>query len=658
MPHKKEQAKEKQVLKFAADEAQVLNLVARSLYSDKDIFLREMISNASDALDKLRYQALSDDGLYGDDKDLKVRIAFSPERNTITISDNGIGMTYDETIAHLGTIARSGTKAFKEALSEEASSKDASAHDSQLIGQFGVGFYSAFVVADKVEVRTRKAGAASDEAVMWASNGQSDYTIAMEPKSARGTDITLFINDDAKDYLNDYKLKEVIHKFSDHIAFPIQMEAKADEADASEAEEGDKEEKAKVSSDEAPVWETVNQAKALWTRSKAEVSEEEYQGFYKHISHDFENPLAWSHNKVEGSSEYTSLLYIPGRAAFDLYQPDAKRGLKLYVKRVFIMEDADQMMPSYLRFVKGMVDADDLPLNISRELLQSNRVVDRIRTGCVKRVLSMLEKMAKNDQEQYGTFWDQFGAVLKEGPAQDYANKDRIAKLLRFASTYDDEQKQRISLEDYVARMKPDQDSIYFLTSDTFASAKSSPLLEVFREKAVEVLLLTDPVDEWLVSHMGEFEGKQLQSVAKGDINLDGEASKEKEEEAKEESHQYEGLLKQMKDHLGEQVNEVRLSKRLRSSPSCVVYDEADMGGHMQRLMQAMGQDAPKAKPILELNPDHALIKRLHALSDDAKVQQWSDILLMQAMLSEGEKLEDTTGFVAKLNQLWQDLSV
>lgn len=602
---------------FEAEVSQLLELVAKSLYSNKEIFLRELISNASDAADKLRYEALSDAALFENDPELKIWIEFNEESQTLTIRDNGIGMNREEIVENLGTIAKSGTRAFRELL------KSDDTQESQLIGQFGVGFYSAFIVSDKVVVRSRRAGMNAEQGVEWESEGKGEFKVKNIEREQRGTEIVMHLKDDEKEFLDEMRLKTVITKYSDHIMLPIMMK------------------------DEA-----VNSAKALWTLSKNEISDEDYQALYKHISHDFEDPLTWAHNKVEGNLEYTSLLYIPARAPFDLWMREQRRGLKLYVKRVFIMDDADHFMPLYLRFVKGIIDSNDLPLNISREILQSNRTIDRMRSACVKRVLDMLDKMAENDKEKYAKFWAEFGAVLKEGPAEDFANKDRIAKLLRFASTHDGEQAETTSLQDYLDRMKEGQEAIYYIIADNFMAAKNSPLLEVFHKKGIEVLLLSDRVDEWLLNSLTEFEGKPLQSVSRGSLDLgdldDEETKKQQEEKEKD----FDDIVTKIKTALGKQVKEVRLTHRLTESPACVVFDENDMTGHMQRLMQSAGQQFDKTLPILELNPDHAILQKVKSETNTDRLDRWSKVLLNQALIAEGETLENPAEFVRELNQL------
>lgn len=627
---------QQQTLSFEAETKQLLHLVAHSLYSNKEVFMRELISNSSDAADKLRYEALSDNALFEGDPDLKIWVKFNKDNNTITITDNGIGMTRDDVIANLGTIARSGTRAFKELLSGD------NAKDSQLIGQFGVGFYSAFIVADKVVVKTRRAGMSADQGVYWESEGHGEYTIKNIDRRSRGTEITLYMKKDDSEFVDGYRLRTIIRKYSDHILMPVVM----DKIDPAADEKKDDKEIV------VPEEEVVNQANALWTLSKSDITDEQYQDLYKHISHDFQEPLAWAHNRVEGKNEYISLLYIPKRAPFDLWNREQQRGLKLYVKRVFIMDDAEQLMPMYLRFVKGVVDSSDLPLNISREILQSNRTIDTIKSGCVKRVLGMLEKIANNDADKYAEFWKEFGEVLKEGPAEDFANKDRIAKLLRFNSTHTEGEDAMTSLEDYVSRMKEDQKAIYYIVADSYNAAKYSPLLEVFKKKGVEVLLMHHRVDEWLVSHLNEFDGKQLQSVSKGALDLgdldDQESKKKHEEDAKE----FSKAVNRIKDALGDQVKDVRVTNRLTDSPSCVVFDENDMTGHMARLLQAAGQAAPESKPILELNPEHAILLKIKDETNDDIMGRWARLLLGQAMLAEGEALKNPAEFVKDINEL------
>ena len=638
-------AAQQETLSFGADVNQLLELVAHSLYSNPEIFLRELISNASDAADKLRYEALSDAALYENNSELKIWILVDKENRTITIRDNGIGMNREEVIANLGTIAKSGTRAFREKISGTSGNGETQKNDSQLIGQFGVGFYSAYVVADNVIVRTRRAGMTVDQGVYWESNGKGEFNVKNIDLKSRGTEITLYIKKEMDEYLDPFRLRSIITKYSDHIVLPIMME-KLDKP-------SDKKDETVV-----PEEEVVNQANALWTLSKSEIKDEQYNELYKHIAHDFENPLTWAHNKVEGKLEYTSLLYIPKRAPFDLWNREAMRGLKLYVKRVFIMDNADHFMPLYLRFIKGVVDTNDLPLNVSREILQSNKTIDSIKSACVKRMLSLLEDLANNDAEKYATFWKAFGAVIKEGPAEDFANKDRIANLLRFASTHTDNETQNVALKDYVSRMKPSQDKIYFIVADNFAAAKNSPLLEVFRKKNIEVLLLSDRVDEWLTAHLPEFEGKKLQSISQGSLDLGAlEDKAETEEKKSQHENDFKTTLESIKKCLGDRVKDVRLTHRLTDSPACVVFDDNELTGHMQRMLKAAGQSVGETKPILELNPEHAIVLRIKAENDDDRVIRWSDLLLNQALLAEGEQLENPAAFVKSLNQLVLELA-
>ncbi len=615
---------------FETEVNQLLDLMIHSLYSNKEIFLRELISNASDACDKLRFLALSDDTLYEKDIDLKIKVSANAEAKTITISDNGIGMTRDEVIEHIGTIAKSGTRSFIDSMGKDKTK------DANLIGQFGVGFYSSFIVADKVTLKTRKAGDSAENGVCWTSEGKGQYEIENIEKADRGTEITLHLREDDIEFANDWKLRSIITQYSDHIGFPVLMDRVIEP----------KEEGGETTIEE----EAVNQASALWMRPKSEITDDEYKEFYKHVAHDFEEPLQWSHNRVEGNNEYTSLLYLPKRAPFDLYDRESKHGIKLYVQRVFIMEDSEQLMPKYLRFVRGLIDSSSLPLNVSREILQSSKVIDSIKSGSVKKVLGMLEKMAKNDPKQYQEFWKEFGKVLKEGPGEDFANRDKIAKLLRFASTHTDSAEQTVSLDDYISRMQEGQEKIYYAAADSHSAAKNSPHLEIFRKKGIEVLLMSDRVDEWLTAHLTEYEGKQLQSVAKGELDLDKDedAKKELEEKAKES----EGLLKRMKEALNEKVEEVRVTNRLTSSPACIVLNEHDMAMHMQRLLKEAGHALPGSKPILEINTDHPLVKKLDQEKADDKFKDLSEFLFDQAILAEGGQLDDPASFVHKLNQM------
>lgn len=620
---------QKQSMAFQAEVKQLLQLMIHSLYSNKEIVLRELISNASDAADKLRFEALANGALYENDSDLKIHIAFDKTARTLSISDNGIGMSRDEVISNIGTIAKSGTKEFFNALTGDQ------AKDANLIGQFGVGFYSAFIIADKVTLTTRRAGAT--EAVRWESAGEGDFTLEDVEKTSRGTEIVLHLRDGEDDFLNDWKLKSIIRKYSDHITLPIVMKK-------SEFKDGNE-----IVTDED---ETVNKASALWARNKNDISEEEYQEFYKHVSHDFENPLAYTHSRVEGKQEYISLLYIPSKAPFDLYDRERRHGIKLYVKRVFIMEDAEKLMPQYLRFVRGVIDSSDLPLNVSREILQSSRDVDAIKAGSVKKVLAVLEDMAENKPDDYKKFYQEFGRVLKEGPGEDFANKDKIAGLLRFASTKTDTEVQDVSLKDYISRMQPEQDVIYYITADSFAAAKHSPHLEIFRKKGIEVLLMSDRVDEWLLGSLTEFEGKKLQSIAKGDLDLgklesdvEKEIQKKIEEEAKT-------LVEKIKNALGDQVKDVRVTHRLTDSPACLVSDEHDLSGNLARILKSVGQKAPESKPILEINPTHKLIKRLETENADDTFGDLAHVLFDQALLAEGGTLEDPASFVKRMNSL------
>jgi len=626
----------KETLGFQAEVQQILHLMIHSLYSNKEIFLRELVSNASDAEDKLRFEAIADPTLLAGDTDLKVRIAIDKEARTLTISDNGVGMSREEVIANIGTIAKSGTKEFLSRLTGDQ------AKDSRLIGQFGVGFYSSFIVADRVTLVTRRAGLPESEGVRWESDGSGQFTVEAVDKAGRGTDVILHLKEGEDDFLGAFRLKGIIRKYSDHISFPIVMKK----------EEWNEERKAMVTTDEE---DTVNQANALWARPKSEVTEEQYHEFYKHISHDFEAPAAYAHARVEGRQEYTQLLYIPSRAPFDLWDRNHKHGLKLYVRRVFIMDDAEQLLPLYLRFVKGVVDSNDLPLNVSREILQESRDVESIRNGCTRRILGMLEDLAENQKEKYETVWKEFGRVLKEGLGEDHANRERLAKLIRVATTQGDSAEHQASLADYVARMKEGQDKIYYVTADSYSAAKNSPHLEVFRKKGVEVILFHDRVDEWVVAHLTEFEGKPLQSVAKGGLDLgalEDEQSKKDQEAAESE---YKDLIERVRTSLGDKVKEVRVSARLTDSASCLVADDYDMSGNLQRILKAVGQNAPASKPILEVNPNHPMVQRLRY--EEARFEDWSNLLLDQAVLAEGGQLEDPAAFVRRLNGLMLDLA-
>ena len=629
-------AASKETLGFKTEVKQLLHLMIHSLYSNKEIFLRELVSNASDACDKLRFEALKNDGLYEGNAELAVHIDFDAEAKSVTIEDNGIGMNRDDVVNHLGTIAKSGTAEFLSQLSGDQ------AKDSQLIGQFGVGFYSAFIVADKVTVETRRAGDSPDNGVRWESEGEGDFTLESIDKAERGTRITLHLKEGEEEFADNFRLRSLIKKYSDHIAVPVYLpqEVDADDADG---------EKKKVP-------EAVNEAKALWTCSKSELKDEDYKEFYKHISHDWNEPLTWMHNRVEGKLDYTSLLYIPSKAPFDMWNREATRGLKLYVQRVFIMDDAEQFLPMYLRFVKGVLDSNDLSLNVSREILQQDKQVDSMRSALVKRVLDTLTKMAKNEPEQYQEFWSQFGEVLKEGPAEDFANKEKIAKLFRFATTQSEGAAQTVSLEDYVARMREGQKKIYFITGDNHAAASTSPHLEYFKNKGVEVLLLTDRVDEWMVSHLNEFDGKVFQDVTKGELDLDELADETEKTQQKELEESHKDLVERLQKVLEGEVKEVRVTSRLTDSPACLVVGQYDMGGHMRRLMEAAGQKMPEAEVALEVNPNHPLIERLDSEQDEDRFSELAHIIHAQAQLAEGSQLKQPGDYVAKLNKLLLDL--
>ncbi|WP_262963759.1 molecular chaperone HtpG [Methylobacter psychrophilus] len=640
----------KETLGFETEVKHLLHLMIHSLYSNKEIFLRELISNASDAADKLRFEALSNDGLYEGDAELKIRLEFDTEKRTITIIDNGIGMTRAEVQEHIGTIAKSGTKQFFEALTGEQ------AKDSELIGQFGVGFYSAFIVADKVTLTTRKAGADKSEGTRWESAGEGDYTIEAVEKVQRGTEIVLHLKEAESEFLDGYRIRSIVRKFSDHISLPIVMDKEIMPTMAEEeTEEGEEAKEAKPVA--AIEEETINSASALWTKSRQEISDDEYNQFYKHVGHDFQDPLTHVHSKVEGTNEYALLLYVPSRAPFDMWDRDTKHGVKLYIRKVFITDDAEQLMPRYLRFIRGVIDANSLPLNVSRELLQQSKQISAIKTGAVKKVLGMLENLAKNEPEKYETFWAQFGSVIKEGPIEDHANKARVAKLLRFATTHADTDKQNVALEDYVSRMKEGQEHIYYVTADSFSAAKNSPHLEIFRKKGIEVILLSDRIDEWLVSNLDEFEGKHLQSVAKGDLDLGGLDAEEDKAALEEVNKDFEVVLKQIKDVLADKVSEVRLSHRLTESPACLVADVYGMSLNMERIMKDAGQSMGMGrKPVFEINPTHPLVVRMKAEQDDTRFADLTHILFDQAILSEGGQLDDPAAFVHKLNGLLQGL--
>ena len=615
---------------FQSEVKQLLQLMIHSLYSNKEIFLRELISNASDAADKLRFKALSNPALYEGDGDLRVRISFDADKGTITISDNGIGMTREQVIDHLGTIAKSGTKEFLTALGQDQ------AKNSQLIGQFGVGFYSAFIVADKVTVKTRAAGEDADKAVLWESAGEGEYSVADIEKKSRGTDVILHLREDEKEFLNEWRLREIIGKYSDHIGLPVEMLTK--EYDDEGKECGEK-------------WEKINKSDALWTRSKNDVSDEEYKEFYKHLSHDFADPVTWAHNKVEGNQVYTSLLYVPAKAPWDLFNREHKHGLKLYVQRVFIMDDAEQFMPNYLRFMRGLIDSNDLPLNVSREILQDNKITAALRKALTKRSLQMLEKLAKDDAEKYLQFWKEFGLVLKEGPAEDFANKETVAKLLRFASTHNDSSEQTVSLEDYISRMKEGQKAIYYITADSYVAAKNSPHLELFNKKGIEVLLLSDRIDEWMLSYLTEFDGKQLQSITKADLDLGDLADKESETQ-KQQDEAFGSFIERVKNLLGERVKTVRLTHNLTDTPAVVSTDNDQMTTQMAKLFAAAGQPVPEVKYTFELNPEHHLVKKVADIADETEFSDWVELLLEQAMLAERGSLENPAVFIKRINKL------
>lgn len=615
---------------FQSEVKQLLQLMIHSLYSNKEIFLRELISNASDAADKLRFKALSNPALYEGDGDLRVRVSFDADKYTITISDNGIGMTREQVIDHLGTIAKSGTKEFLTALGQDQ------AKNSQLIGQFGVGFYSAFIVADKVTVKTRAAGEEADKGILWESAGEGEYSVADIEKKSRGTDVILHLREDEKEFLNEWRLREIIGKYSDHIGLLVEMLTK--EYDDEGKECGEK-------------WEKINKSDALWTRSKNDVSDEEYKEFYKHLSHDFADPVTWAHNKVEGNQAYTSLLYVPAKAPWDLFNREHKHGLKLYVQRVFIMDDAEQFMPNYLRFMRGLIDSNDLPLNVSREILQDNKITAALRKALTKRSLQMLEKLAKDDAEKYLQFWKEFGLVLKEGPAEDFANKETVAKLLRFASTYNDSSEQTVSLDDYISRMKEGQKAIYYITADSYVAAKNSPHLELFNKKGIEVLLLSDRIDEWMLSYLTEFDGKQLQSITKADLDLGDLADKESETQ-KQQDEAFGSFIERVKNLLGERVKTVRLTHNLTDTPAVVSTDNDQMTTQMAKLFAAAGQPVPEVKYTFELNPEHHLVKKVADIADETEFADWVELLLEQAMLAERGSLENPAVFIKLINKL------
>ncbi len=630
----------KETLGFQTEVSQLLDLMIHSLYSNKEIFLRELISNAADASDKLRFEALSNDGLYEDDAELAIHVAFDKDAKTITVSDNGIGMSREEVVDNIGTIANSGTRKFFDNMTGDK------AKDSQLIGQFGVGFYSAFIVADKVTLKTRRAGLTAEQGVQWQSEGKGEFTVETIDMPVRGTEITLHLREDQDEFLTSWRLRNIITKYSDHISVPIVM-AK----DPVPNEEGDIDESVVLED------ETVNKATALWTLPKSDISDDDYKTFYQQVAHDFQDPLAWFHNKVEGKTEYISLLFIPAKAPFDLWDRERRHGLKLYVKRVFIMENAEELLPRYLRFIRGVIDTDDLPLNISREILQSSKTIDTIRNASVKKVLSELVRMAKNDTDKYATFWQEFGQVLKEGLGEDFANKDALAKLLRFATTESGSETQTVSLAEYVDRMKDKQDKIYYITAENFTAAKNSPHLEVFAKKDIEVLLLVDRVDEWMVNALTEFDGKSLQSVAKGDLDL-GELADEGEKKAQERiDKKFADLIKRVKKVFGNKVQDVRITQRLTNSPACLVVEGHDMSANLERMLKAAGQKVGSTKPVFELNPKHPMVKRLNSEEDNRKFKEWSLILFDQALLAEGGQLDDPGAYVKRLNKLLLALS-
>ena len=625
---------DRETLGFQTEVRQLLKLMIHSLYSNREIFLRELISNASDACDKLRFEALHNEKLFEDDFELGIRVDYDPAAKTLTVSDNGVGMNRDEAITNLGTIAKSGTQEFFSQLTGDQQK------DANLIGQFGVGFYSSFIVADKVSVHTRRAGETPEQGVRWESDGGGEFVVEMAEKPTRGTEITLHLREGQEDLLSGMKLRSIIRKYSDHIVQPIRMK---------------KEEWKDGKQEKLPDEETVNQASALWARARADITDEQYKEFYKHVGHDFDDPLAWSHARVEGRQEYTHLLYIPSRAPFDLWDRNARHGIKLYVRRVFIMDDAEQLLPTYLRFVRGIVDSNDLPLNISREILQESKDIEAIRGGCTRKVLGLLEDLATGEKDKYVKFWEAFGTVLKEGTGEDFANKDRIAGLLRFASTHTDTADETVSLAEYLGRAKPGQDKIYYVTAETFNAARNSPHLEIFRKKGIEVLLLSDRVDEWVVSHVEEFDGKALVSVAKGGLDLGKLEDEAERKNSEHEATEFKSLIDRIKASLGERVKDVRVTHRLTESPACLVADEHDMSGNLARLLKAAGQPAPSSKPILEINPKHPVVLRLK--DEEKRFDDWAAVLLDQALLAEGGQLDDPATFVKRINQLMLEMS-
>lgn len=623
----------KETLQFETEVTRLLHLMIHSLYSNKEIFLRELISNASDACDRLRFAAISDDSLLSKDTRLKIQVEFDKDEHTITVRDNGIGMSRDEVIQNIGTIAKSGTREFLDQLTGDQG------RDAHLIGQFGVGFYSSFIVADKVTLITRRVDLKKSQGIRWESDGTGSYTLEDVERHKRGTEIILHLKKEEDELLNGWRLRSIITRYSDHVPLPIEMR-----------EENDK-------GEPTAKWETINKASALWTRSKDEITEEEYKEFYKHVGHDPAEPLVWTHNRVEGKTEYISLLYIPAQAPFDLFEPHPKHGVKLYVQRVFIMDDAEKLLPRYLRFVRGVIDSNDLPLNISREILQSNKIIDNIRSGSVKKILGLLENLAKNESVKYQEFWSVFGKVLKEGPGEDFANKEKIAGLLRFSSTHNDSEAQNVSLDDYIARMKAEQEKIYYITADSYTSAKNSPHLEIFRDKGIEVLLLSDRVDEWLMSHLTEHQGKSFVSVAKGELDfgkIDGTENKEEQKLKEKEAHD---IVRRIKEVLGDKVEDVRVSHRLTTSPACIVLNEHEMAMYMQHLLRQAGHEVPVTKPILEINPTHPLVQRMEKEEAKDRFQDWANILFDQAILAEGGQLENPAAFVNRLNQMISEIS-
>lgn len=641
---------EQETMEFQTEAKQLLQLMIHSLYSNKEIFLRELISNGSDACDKLRFEAISKESLWEGDSDLAIEVEFDKEKATISISDNGIGMSREEVIDHIGTIAKSGTREFLSHLTGDQKK------DSQLIGQFGVGFYSAFIVADQVEVITRRAGLPHDQAVRWQSSGEGSYTIEGYSREQRGTCVILHLKEEEKEFLDDQRLSHTIKKYSDHISLPIKMKKQEEAAAEDSKSDDDKENKDKDDKEETQKqdeWEVINSATALWTRNKNEIKEEEYNEFYKSLTYDFEEPLSCIHSHVEGNQSYTTLFYLPKRAPFDLWDREKRSGIKLYVKRVYILDDAEHLMPNYLRFVRGIVDSDDLPLNVSREILQTNPLVDRIRSGSVKKILGAVQAMSNNEPENYSIFWEQFGRVLKEGPAEDFTNKEAIAKLLRFSSTHDGTDKENVSLADYISRMQPDQKSIYYITADSFSAALNSPHLEIFKKKGIEVLLMHDRVDEWMMSHMQEFDGKSFKSVAKGQLDIDNLGDESEKEEVEKAEKEFKHVIEKMKAALGDRVKEVRVSKRLTDSPSCLVVEDGDMAINLQNILKQAGQNVPGVQPILEVNTNHILVKRLNQETDQKKLEEWTHILFDQALLSEGGQLDNPAEFVGRLNDMF-----